>query len=127
MSNAGRPPPVSERGREGHTVSLDDVFGALAAQRRRAVIHALAEHPEGASVDTLVEQLVVWEADVCPTTPPDHAERVATSLRHAHLPKLDALGVVDFDSRSGAVRFGGHAAVEEWLKHAAALSLPGTL
>jgi DNA-binding transcriptional ArsR family regulator len=117
MSDTERRPALSERGTEGHTVDLDAVFDALSSQRRRAVVHCLASRSGAAPVDALAERIAAWERD----------ERVAASLRHSHLPKLAALGLVDYDERSETARFEGHAAAEEWLDHAAALSLPGSL
>ncbi len=127
MSGTERRPELSERGHEGHTVDKDTVFEALSAQRRRALVHCLASRTGAAPVDALAERIAAWERDLHDTAPPNHDKRVAASLRHAHLPKLAALGVVAYDERSDTARFDGHAAVEEWLDHAAALSVPGSL
>jgi len=127
MSGTERRPALSERGTEGHTVDLDAVFDALSSQRRRAVVHCLASCSGAEPVDALAERIAAWERDVHETTPRNHDERVAASLRHSHLPKLAALGLIAYDERSETARFEGHAAVEEWLDHAAALSLPGSL
>lgn len=79
---------------------LDRLFEVLADERRRRVLYYLrgSDDPP-ASVDALAERIA--DADGLP------AERVATSLHHTHLPKLDESGVVAFDPRSGAVRWDG--------------------
>jgi len=115
-----------ETGEEGHTLGLDDVFASLVVQRRRTLVHALAETEGSVPVETLVERIVAWEAELG-SPPPNHRERVAAAVRHAHLPKLVAVGLVEFDERSDHVRFHSDAAVEEWLEHAAALSVPGSV
>lgn len=124
-SENGCPQPRADAIGE-HTLGIDDVFATLASIRRREVVHDLAQRPEGtAAVEELVDRLVSREADLSDEQPADHRERVAAALYHNHLPRLDELGVVEFDRRSGVVRFRGDAAVEEWIEHAAALSLPG--
>lgn len=110
----------------GHALGIDDVFGALASVRRREVVYELTQRPEGiATVEELVDPLVSREADLLDERPANHRERVTAALYHNHLPHLDELGIVEFDRRSGAVRFRGDGAIEEWIEHATALSLPG--
>jgi DNA-binding transcriptional ArsR family regulator len=126
MSSGNGHPQPDEDGTGEHTLGVDDVFTALAAMRRREVVYELGQRPEGvATVDELVDRLLAREEDTLAEPPVNHRERVTAALLHNHLPRLDELGVVEFDRRSGTVRFRGDAAVEEWIEHAAALSLPG--
>jgi hypothetical protein len=71
-----------------------------------------------------VDDLAMLVAGCRPTDaegpPPAHDELVAT-LEDRHLPRLDATGVVDYDGRSGTVRYWGQPTVEKWLEHVSAV------
>lgn len=73
--------------------SMDDVFEALADRRRRRTLAALIERdpPVELGID-----------DICSgAVDDDPSDR--TALRHAHLPKLDAMGFIDWDPESGVI------------------------
>ena len=100
------------------TPSLDTVFDLLSDQRRRYVLYHLVNAADDTvGYEDLAEQVAVWEAGGDPSE--DHVDRVATDLYHIHLPKLTESNVVDFDQRSGDVRFWGQPTVEEYAEHAA--------
>jgi hypothetical protein len=110
-AGAGASDPVS-------TPSLDTVFDLLSDQRRRYVLYHLVNAADDTvDYEDLAEQVAVWEAGGDPSD--EHVERVATDLYHSHLPKLTESNVVDFDQRSGDVRFWGQPTVEEYAEHAA--------
>lgn len=104
-------------------LSLDDVFGLLAERRRRFALHALLDAEQGAiDCETLAETVAAREAEADGEyESPERRARVAAALHDVHLPKLDDAGVVDYDTRSGAVRYWGHPVVEEYLLHVAPL------
>lgn len=106
------------------TPSLDTVFDLLSNRRRRyAIYHLVDESPGTVEYTALAEQVAVWEvADEDPSE--SRIETVAADLYHSHLPKLDAENVVDFDPRSGVVRFWGQPTIEEYAEHAAYRELP---
>ena len=52
--------------------------------------------------------------------PPTHDDLV-TALEERHLSRLDAVGVVDYDPRSGTVRYRGQPTLEKWLEHVTAV------
>lgn len=82
---------------------LDAVFEALSHERRRTVLRHLRETADGgASVDELAEALAASAGDGRRDGP--SVERVAASLVHHHLPKLEDASVVERDE-SGAVRY----------------------
>lgn len=88
--------------------SLDALFRALAASRRRAVCQYFrTTGDDAADVDELAEYVVEAERAERTDDPSDHRFEVAIELRHAHLPLLADVGVVDFDPRGGAVRYLG--------------------
>lgn len=74
----------------------DELFSLLGNERRRRTIRYLLENEvETVEVDTLAAALA-GEADDEPASGGDR-QRVATSLAHTHLPKLEAAGVLDYD------------------------------
>lgn len=74
----------------------DELFRLLGHERRRRTIRYLLEDEEGtADVDVLAAALAD-EGDDGPATGADR-RRVATTLTHAHLPTLEAAGVVDYE------------------------------
>lgn len=89
----------------GHSL-LDRVFDSLSHPRRRCVLYSLRDH-ETVAVDDLSATVAAWERGV-----PEEAVSEATSgrvhadLRHVHLPKLERDGFLEYDSRSGTVRYG---------------------
>jgi len=90
---------------DGGRAPLDRAFEALADTRKRYVAYHLLD-VGGADVQELAEHVAARECDGTVTAAPeDHAEAVRLDLYHNHLPKLDALDVVEYDRRSGAVRY----------------------
>jgi len=73
--------------------STDDVFEALADRRRRRALVALIELDPPAELD-IDDVRSGAAAD-------ERSER--TALRHAHLPKLDAMGFIDWDPDAGTI------------------------
>ncbi|MFO7928019.1 MAG: DUF7344 domain-containing protein [Halobacteriota archaeon] len=84
----------------------EQIFEILSNERRRLVLRYLREHPTDEPIDfrSLVDQVAAWENDTAPDLV-DSSDRkcVYTALRQTHLPKLDKLGVVEFDSQRGSV------------------------
>lgn len=87
--------------------SLDLLLDALANRRARYVL----SYFESASVDVadledLVHYIVERENEAgLVTDADDHHQRVAISLHHNRLPKLDETTVIDYDPRSNTVRY----------------------
>lgn len=79
--------------------SLDATFDALANRRCRVALQQLAECDDALVVDDLVARLSDELDDAVSES------RLRTSLHHAHLPKLDDAGLVDYDPDRGLVRF----------------------
>lgn len=78
---------------------VDDAYRALAHPLRRATMHLLAETRDHATTLTdLGERLATRFDDAT-------AGRMRTRLHHVHLPTLAELGFVEYDARSGAVRY----------------------
>ncbi|WP_137286098.1 DUF7344 domain-containing protein [Halorussus salinisoli] len=117
-SNGGgddRTPPFSSDG-SGEDGPIGELFEALADPRSRYVLSYL----ESISVDVVELADVADHVVECETAAPDqsdpdrsgpdserHRQRVAVSLHHNHLPKLDDAAVIDYDPRTKAVRYWG--------------------
>lgn len=106
------------------TDELDTVFDVLRSARRRYLLYYLYDTEDAVlSLEELVEAVRQYEAADTETDELPPRQSVRTSLVHAHLPLLAAKGVLDNDSRRGAVRFYGYAPLGEWLERARHLEL----
>lgn len=93
---------------DGPGNDLDVVYALLTDRRRRYVLYHLNDLPSGAAtVDELVELVAAWEEMTLDDLPTDHKAEIERALLTTHLPMLDGAGMVDFDRRSGAVKFYG--------------------
>lgn len=108
---------VACSGDEGETSDSDDdqasvgaVFDALADMRRRTALYFLIQRSDGvADIDELVEFITGGDHGTCPAD----RDVVAAELHHRHLPKLEDVGVVEYDVRSGTVRYRGNEFVTD--------------
>lgn len=84
---------------------VDDVLNALADRRRRLVLYYLRD--EGtAGIDEVADHVAAAEEDVPVDGVTDEQRaRVKTSLVHAHLPQLVDAGLVEYDRRTGVIRY----------------------
>ena len=84
--------------------SLNDLYEALANDRRRAILATLREQTMPVDTATLAQYVAEAEHGV-----PDAAvhaeavEQVHISLYHVHLPRLAASGLVEYDHDRDAV------------------------
>jgi predicted transcriptional regulator len=107
------------------THGLDACLQLVAHRDRRRIIHNLRHETTGTTTVTdLVDQLHRSDA-VSKHDPPEDEDALAVQLLHVHLPKLAAYGVVEFEHRSGAVRYHPNEQVETVLDALAiGVSLP---
>lgn len=82
----------------GENIGLDDLFEALGSRWRRCAVRHLAAQPTDSTADALVDDLLAMYA-----TPTDDRQETRIAFHHAHLPKLAALDVVDYDREAGTV------------------------
>lgn len=120
--NAGWIAPESRDAQE--TDQLDTVFGLLRVARRRYLLYYLYDaEDEVISVEELVEAVRKYEgADTTADELPQR-QSIRTSVVHNHLPRLGAMNALDYDPRSGTVRFYGHPPLETWLEKASQTEL----
>ncbi|WP_435180333.1 DUF7344 domain-containing protein [Halorussus sp. AFM4] len=85
--------------------SRDDIYEIVSNQRRRHVVHYLRQQDRPVELRELSTHLAAWENEEPPAAiTHDQRRRVYTALRQSHLPKMDELGVVDFEADRGVVR-----------------------
>jgi len=84
--------------------SLDDVFELLSDERRRTVLYALAGlQAQTTSLERLADEVVDREIARGDVTGPLHRREVEIALVHNHLPRLDEVGVVEYDHEASEV------------------------
>lgn len=104
--------------------SLDACLDLVSDGRRRRVIQHLRHETDGT---TTVEDLVdrIHHGGSASDDRIRDRERLAIQLHHAHLPKLQDHGVVEYDPGNGAVRYQPSDQLEEVLDSLSEeLSLP---
>lgn len=97
-------------------VPLDARLDALSNARRRAVCrHFAGSETEVAGLDELVDVVADAQRRRSSDGPDGDRHAVETQLYHVDIPKLSEVDVVEFDPRSGTVRYLGDPFVEEVL------------
>jgi hypothetical protein len=93
-------------GDQAETPGLGDVYEALSNRRRRFALHHLKQLDGDQPVDisTISTQVAAWENGSDPEQL-GYADRknVHTSLYQFHVPKMDDLGLVNYDRNRGTV------------------------
>jgi hypothetical protein len=88
------------------SIQLNETFDIMMHPDRRYVLYHLSETSDAVDFDTLVSRVVAWNERHTDTAGIGDRESVAVTLRHVHLPKLDAAGFVRFDADAGTVELG---------------------
>lgn len=92
---------------ETETITHDDCFELLSNHRRRFTLHYLQQAENGTELGELAEQIAAWENEIPQEEISyDQRKRVYTSLQQVHLPRMDDMGVVEFDDREGTITMG---------------------
>jgi hypothetical protein len=99
---------VGETERDGaDIISHDECFELLSNHRRRFTLHYLRRAENGTELGELAEHVAAWENEIpLEELSYDQRKRVYTSLQQVHLPRMDDIGVVEFDDREGRVTMG---------------------
>lgn len=78
--------------------SVDAVFDVLSNQRRRYALSCLVDNAQSMALADLAEDVAARESEGTRTeTSEEEIQAVATSLYHAHIPKLVNAGAVEYD------------------------------
>lgn len=89
---------------------LDELFDALADQRRRTVLSCLGESEVPLALADVADEVASREHDGSMTDLSDEAVRqVYLSLYHAHVPKLADANLVEYDPVGDVVALAAHA------------------
>lgn len=84
--------------------SRDDIYKALSNRRRRFILHYLQNFESKASLGNTADHVAAWENEISiAEVESDDRKNVYTSLQQFHLPKMEDLGLVEFDERAGAI------------------------
>lgn len=98
----------TKRGMMDSHLSIDTLFDLLGNQRRRYLLYALDQQVESvATLDELVALILEWERRIDGESeqPTDEREKsIRLSLHHKHLPRLEELDLLEYDSRSRTIR-----------------------
>lgn len=85
--------------------SDDDLFDLLSNQRRRYALHYLKQRGEVVELRDVAEQVAAWEYhSTVRELDRRERKRVQTALHQFHFPKMDDVGVVEYDAHTGRVR-----------------------
>ncbi len=84
--------------RDRTELSTTDCHRLLADERRRTLLDVLGDSTLPVDLTTLAEDLATHDEDDAATV-----DELAISLHHRHLPMMDDLGVVDYDTDSRRV------------------------
>ncbi|WP_348610933.1 DUF7504 family protein [Halobaculum rarum] len=104
--------------------SFDSVIELISDSRRRTLLYALrANRRDNYSVDRLIDLVDERERAIPRREPERSREELEVSLGHVHLPKLDELGVVDYDADAGIVRYHRNRALESCIRYVETLEL----
>lgn len=101
--------------RQRTAIDIDDALRLFADPDRRRVVAALVDDPDTVmSLGNLADQVAVGPSPSA--TGPQLADRSRAALRHNHLPRLDDIGIIEFDERSDTVRYRPDERVERLLE-----------
>lgn len=106
--------PAREEHAQRHGPPLDDFFEAMADSHRRYVLYYFRESDDGvASIDDLRTFVLAHD--------PERTDRetVTARLHHVTLPKLADCGFLEYDPRSGTVRYRDDHRFDDCIDHSA--------
>jgi len=90
---------------DGAELSKGEIFDLLKNRRRRTVIRYLRENDGHAKLNDLAEYIAAKENDIdIRQLSSDQRKRVYIGLYQCHLPKMDSLGVIDYDKNRGTTK-----------------------
>jgi hypothetical protein len=89
---------------DGTDRSVDELYDVLRAERRRQTLAVLTERQTPMPAEQIARAVAMRETDASqPRASESHVREVQLSLHHVHLPKLDAVGLIDHDPDAGTV------------------------
>ncbi|MDS0475793.1 hypothetical protein [Natrinema sp. 1APR25-10V2] len=89
---------------DGGGGGLDRLLDLVSSHRRRYALYYLRKN-EAATVDELAEQLATNRETVSESPSTEQLNRARGALIHTVLPRLQAAGCIEYDRRSGTIRY----------------------
>jgi hypothetical protein len=104
-SDVGSTSEGAEPDPDGPTeLAKDDLFHVLQNQRRRQVLNYLRTAEGRVDMREIAEQVAAWENDKpVEAITSEERQRAYIALYQSHLPKLDEMGIVEYDQGRGTV------------------------
>lgn len=85
-------------------LSKGEIFEVLQNKRRRFVLQYLRRHGGPVDLGELATQVAAWEYETsCDDISKKQRKRVYTTLQQTHLPRMDEVGIVAYDSDDGTI------------------------
>ncbi|ELK55586.1 MULTISPECIES: DUF7344 domain-containing protein [Haloferax] len=109
MDDADSSTPPGDEEQADDSLDEADIHDVLRNERRRLALERLRDGDGPESVGDLAEHIAEIESGESPP-PKNVRQSVYISLHQTHLPKLDSLRIVAYDSRAKTVSLGSSAA-----------------
>jgi hypothetical protein len=105
------------RHENGETLEIGQIFELLKNKRRRQVITFLKEQDDGVTtLDELAEYIAAEENDIdVSQLSSSQRKRVYIGLYQCHLPKMDDLGVIEYQKNRGIIELQDTTQLERYL------------
>jgi len=98
----------------GMSLKRGEIFHILKNRRRRYVLQILLEEDGEIGLGDLSEKIAALENDVeVSELDPSERKRVYVALYQSHLPKMDQLGLIEYDKSRGIIQIGEQMDPEE--------------
>lgn len=143
MALADNPSPSEQLSEDAETdddsvITKDEIFEVLKNRRRRDTLEYLIDANGTVTLSELAEHIAAWENDIeVAELNSTQRKRVYVALYQTHLPKMDDVGVIDYDRNRGNIELSETAELLElymdadfgtddpWYRRYAGLSLLG--
>lgn len=97
-------------------LSVTVMLEAIGHHQRRETLRFLMDHSDAtATIDNVAKHLSRREIEQTGNPSGSSPTEIKISLYHMHLPKLEEAGLIEYDQRSGELRYWRHAALEDIL------------
>jgi len=86
------------------SLSNEEIFDVLQNERRRHVLQYLRQHGGPVSLGELADHVAAAEYDcLIDEVTSAQRKRVYTTLQQSHLPQMDEVGIIEYDSDDGVI------------------------
>ncbi|MFB6223436.1 MAG: hypothetical protein ABEH86_07165 [Haloarcula sp.] len=104
--------------------SFDQVLDLVSSPRRRCLLYHLKDRSEHSmELDELAKRIYEREKAIPARSTPKSCDEVSVSLAHNHLPRLDELGILSYDSDENGVEYYPNPALESVIRYVERLEL----